>query len=279
MHPAIGERFSGLVLFFPLFLFGCGAGSGTLSMLTYNVAGLPQGISDSQPHIYSAQISPLLNNYEIVLVQEDFVYHKDLMSQVEHPYQTEEKVPESKLMNDGLNRFSNYLFTGFERQMWQECSGGISDCSSDCLAEKGFSFARMELAPGVSVDVYNHHADAGSCEADLVARESQFNQLAAYIAKVSGGRAVIVGGDNNLTGFADDDEPRLQSFLTATGMQDACRFISCGEEHIDRFLFRGSDELEVLPSAWSVERNFVDSDGNDLSDHPAIHVNFSWSRL
>ncbi|HNC65195.1 MAG TPA: hypothetical protein PK075_11140 [Chitinophagales bacterium] len=42
--------------------------------MTYNVAGLPEGInSDQFPSRHIPLISPLLNNFDVVNVQEDFV--------------------------------------------------------------------------------------------------------------------------------------------------------------------------------------------------------------
>ena len=50
-------------------------------LLTYNVAGLPEGISSSHPRTNIPQISPMLNEFGIVLVQEDFSYHDLLVSE------------------------------------------------------------------------------------------------------------------------------------------------------------------------------------------------------
>jgi hypothetical protein len=49
-----------------------GAPSGEFAVLAYNVAGLPQGISSSNPKRNLPLISPLLNAYDIVFTQEDF---------------------------------------------------------------------------------------------------------------------------------------------------------------------------------------------------------------
>jgi len=59
--------------------------TGTFSGLTYNVAGLPQGLSGSNPATNTRLISPLLNTYDLVLNQEDFWYHADLMQFAQHP--------------------------------------------------------------------------------------------------------------------------------------------------------------------------------------------------
>ena len=63
----------------------------TVSVLSYNVAGLPAGISSSEPDVNTPIISPLLNDYDIVLVQEDFIYHRDLARDAEHTFHSEEK--------------------------------------------------------------------------------------------------------------------------------------------------------------------------------------------
>ena len=49
------------------------AASGSFTALTYNVAGLPEQISGSSPEANSPLISPLLNGYDLVLLQEDWV--------------------------------------------------------------------------------------------------------------------------------------------------------------------------------------------------------------
>src|SRR5262245_13465839 len=47
-------------------------GGGTFSVLSYNVAGLPVEISQSRPDLNLPLISPLLNDDDIVLTQEDY---------------------------------------------------------------------------------------------------------------------------------------------------------------------------------------------------------------
>src|SRR5215207_8725334 len=76
---------------------------GELSMLTYNVAGLPQEISTVNPEDHLPLISPLLNDYDIVMTQEDFDfwvddlaqldfvnYHERLRAEATHEFRTEQ---------------------------------------------------------------------------------------------------------------------------------------------------------------------------------------------
>ncbi len=249
--------------------------SGTIRALTYNVAGLPQGISSSNPVTNTPQISPLLDAYELVLVQEDFWYHAELEAQANHPYRSLPLTGYSTLVNDGLNRFSTTAFGQLTRIRWSTCHGLTGD-GNDCLSSKGFSVARHELHPGVTVDVYNLHADAGSDGGDIRAREDQFDQLAQFMAVYSANQPMIVAGDTNLRGTSrPEDEQVLLRFLAATGLQDAARTLGAPEQ-IDRLMFRSSAELELKPTNWRVASEFVDASGGALSDHEAVHVDLEW---
>lgn len=249
---------------------------GSFSALIYNVAGLPQGISKSDPAVNTEQISALLNSYDLVLVQEDFFYHHDLERNAQHPHQSQPQTGYfPRLTNDGLNRFARAPFTDFDRQTWDKCYGIIQH-DNDCLGNKGFSFARHQLAPGVEVDIYNLHADAGGDPGDIDARRDQLRQLAEYIDKNSKGRAVIVAGDTNSRVRRSEDEQTLATFMAATNTEIADRVLGVFPDEIDRYLFRSGDKVDLEPLSRRVASEFVDSQGQDLSDHLAINIEFLW---
>jgi hypothetical protein len=253
------------------------ATSGTFRMLTYNVAGLPQLISGSSPATNTIQISPLLNTYDLVVAQEDFSYHIDLASQALHPFQCLPQTQYAALMHDGLSRFSKFPFVDFGRTRWSQFHGLFSS-GADGLAAKGFSVARHDIAPGVTVDVYNLHADAGSDQGDIDARIVQFAQLATFIQTFSANRPVIVAGDTNLKGARRPrDDQTLADFLGAAGLQDAARVLGAPED-IDRIMFRSSTTVILKPLLWREADEFVDANGNELSDHEANNVDFEWRR-
>ncbi len=248
--------------------------SGVLKVLAYNVAGLPQGISGSNPEVNMPLISPLLNGYDLVLVQEDFYYHEELIAEALHPYQSERSGDGVNDLGDGLNRFSQSPFGPYKRITWEACFGQFGN-GSDCLAKKGFAVAEHELAPGIVVDVYNLHMDAGRDPEDIAARAEQAEQLAATIADRSVGKAVIIAGDTNMKA---EDEVYLQGLMDAAGLTDSCRALNCGDElRIDRVLYRSSATVGIDAESWALDPVFVDAEGVDLSDHEAVAVTLQWT--
>jgi endonuclease/exonuclease/phosphatase (EEP) superfamily protein YafD len=178
-------------------------------------------------------------------------------------------------MGDGLNRFSRFPLGELTRVEWVECNG-VLDCDSDCLTTKGFSVSAIKLAEGLFVDLYNLHMDAGGCDGDIHARRVQTEQLMEKIRTRSLGKAVIVAGDTNLKRSRPDDVESLELLLSEASMQEACLFLDCPQESIDRVLFRGSDSVSLVPVSWDHPPQFVDTEGHDLSDHKPVAVRFHW---
>jgi hypothetical protein len=279
--------------------------SGEFTALTYNVAGLPEGLSSSQPAMNTPYMSPLLNDYDLVLVQEDWltpdpnpsglrVYHDLLAASASHPYQSipapcpfgANPARPSALVSDGLNEFSRFEFRDLTRVAWEGCFGalGASDGgASDCGAMKGFSVAVHVFAPGVEVDVYDLHGEAGSTATDQQLQEADYRQLAAFINDFSRGHAIVVGGDTNLhTQTTNPDAAIWQTFLTETGISDVCQSVECGGDRtvIDKFAFRSNETVTLTPMTHRFERDkFVRPDGRPLSDHDALTVRFRWTKL
>jgi endonuclease/exonuclease/phosphatase family metal-dependent hydrolase len=282
-----------------LSLQACGdagkADSGEFLALTYNVAGLPEGISGSMPARFTPLISPLLNGYDLVLVQESWqtpdpnplaplrVYHELLAADARHPYRSESApLPlgsdprrPGALVSDGLNRFSQFPFEPVIRTAWEDCDNS----AADCLAFKGFSVARTEFAAGVTIDVYNLHMEAGGTRHDEELRGQGVTLLADFISDFSAGRAVIVGGDFNLHTDEEPDSSQFQRLLAAAGLTDVCAALGCPQPgRIDKFLFRSSDAIAIEPLSWHFETDvFVSDEGEPLSDHDALAVRFEWS--
>lgn len=264
--------------------------TGYFSALSYNVAGLPEGISSSHPALYMSHISPLLNEFDVVHVQEDFCYHDSLLLYNQHPYRTD---PAPCVPNgDGLNTFSYFPILNFERITWTHCYG------PDCFTPKGFSYSQLEISEGVFVDFYNVHCDAGSSANDLAARRGNILQLNSYIQSHSANRAAIVMGDFNSRytragdtvrtlfdlGFKDvwlqivrnGDVPDYGSSLQECSVSESA--YNC--EGIDKVFYRSNSEVELIPLIFKRgnDKRFT-YNGNDtlpLSDHVPVFTFFKY---
>src|SRR3954467_5397331 len=83
------------------------ASSGTLRVLTYNVAGLPDGFSTPHPSRNMGAIGQGFAGYDLVLVQEDFAYGAALRQALTLPHRTVPFVRGLRLnFGDGLSQFA-----------------------------------------------------------------------------------------------------------------------------------------------------------------------------
>ncbi|UXY23246.1 jacalin-like lectin [Streptomyces cynarae] len=272
------------------------ADSGTFRVLSYNVAGLPEGISSAPTPRQSSTttIGSRLGPYDIVQVQEDFNYHAYLYASDSHPYRT--PTSGGAGVGSGLNTLSAvpYDTDDFERVHWNSCQYD----SGDCLTPKGFTFMRERLAEGVYVDFYNLHTNAGTNDGDLASRADNLNQLTDFIKTHSAGNAVVVMGDTNTRYTRSGDT--IAEFAAANGLTDAwvklvrggtppakgSDPLLCDEnavtnscEVVDKILYRGSRLVSLGATAYNNEHTgFLTDDGKMLSDHDPITATFSWAR-
>ena len=292
--------------------------SGSFSLLSYNVAGLPAEISKEHPDVNLPKISPHLDGYDVVMTQEDFDwwkpfglaskadfvnYHDRLRADAHHAHRTsrhpgaaavgidiEQDRPNMEL-GDGLGVLSELPIADTQRVPWAECFGEFDSGASDCLAMKGFLFTRLTLADGVVVDLYDLHGEAGGGPQDQALQAKDYEQLAAFITEHSAGHAVIVGGDTNLhtdppgAGAHEDsadgkDLAIWKQFLAANDLTDSCTATGCDDEgRIDKIAYRSNDDVELTATSHEFQTDvFVDEQGEDLSDHQALEVVFAWKR-
>lgn len=248
---------------------------GAFRLVTYNVAGLPEGISSSRPSANMSLIGKLLADYDLVLVQEDFAYGRELRATLALPHASPPFSGGRMLhVGDGLSQFSRLPFKDFTRQAWTACYG-LLDAWCDCLAQKGFSRSRLMLAPSVFVDVYDVHLDAGDGDGDTNARRAQVAQLGAAIERSSRDAAVIVAGDTNIP---PGQRAELEVLLQQASLRDTCSELRCeSSDLVDRVLYRSSPSLLLEPKSHRVDTRFIDAKGQPLSDHPAVAVEFTWA--
>ncbi|MEV7392967.1 MULTISPECIES: jacalin-like lectin [unclassified Streptomyces] len=274
------------------------ATGGTFSVLTYNVAGLPEGLSSAPTprDTSTTEIGKRIAPYDIVNVQEDFNYHAYLYATDTHPYRT--ATSGGAGIGSGLNTVSNYAWDtdDFERDGWNSCQID----SGDCLTPKGFTFMRERLAEGVYVDFYNLHTNAGTNDGDETSRADNLSQLTSFISTHSAGNAVVVMGDTNTRYTRSADT--IAEFASNNGLTDAwVQLIRGGSapakgsdalvcddtaatvpntcEVVDKVLYRSSKLVNLNATSYNNEHaKFLTSDGLMLSDHDPITVGFSWSQ-
>lgn len=250
------------------------AKAGVVEVLTYNVAGLPEGLSASRPVSNLPMIGARLNRYDLSLIQEDYAYPALLRERLSLPFVSPGFVPgDARHFGDGLSQFGKLPLDPPRRTPWRVCHG-IVDSYFDCWTPKGIAITRAALAPGVIVDVYNVHLDAGGSAEDRAARAVQLAQLIETVQQVSGQRAAIIGGDFNLT---RSERAKLRELENTLGARDACASLGCPDPHrLDRILLRSSRELKLVPRSWRIDHGFRDRGGRPLSDHLAVVVQFAW---
>ncbi|BFV56507.1 jacalin-like lectin [Kitasatospora sp. CMC57] len=270
--------------------------SGSFSVLTYNVAGLPDFLSSASNDRQGSTttIGQRLGPYSLVNVEEDFNYHAALYAaDTTHPYRT--PTSGGAGIGSGLNTLSQlpYDTDDFERVKWDTCYIG----SGDCLTPKGFTFLRARLTEGGYLDVYNLHTDAGTEPGDLTARAANLAQLSAFVKTHSAGNAVLVAGDTNTRYTRAEDT--IGAFAAENQLTDAwvslerggvapapgapallCddRTVTDSCEVVDKVLYRGSRQLSLTATSYSNKHSdFLDAAGTKLSDHYPIAVGFDWS--
>ncbi|QOV34734.1 endonuclease [Streptomyces ferrugineus] len=265
------------------------ATSGSFNVLTYNIAGLPLGLGDSDPETNTPLIGQRLAPYDIVNVQEDFNYHASLYANDTHPHRT--ATSGGAAFGDGLNTLSDHSFEDFQRVKWNQCTG------TNCLTPKGFSLARVRLAEGVFVDLYNVHTNADSDDAALAARRANIEQLSDFIQANSAGNAVIVMGDTNTRYTRAGDN--IRTLVSDNGLKDPWVDLVKGGtppaqgsdpvlcdnaapandcEVVDKVLYRGSNLVSLNATRYNNDwKSFLRSDGKHLSDHFPHAVDFSYT--
>ncbi|KAL4884481.1 Endonuclease/exonuclease/phosphatase [Aspergillus karnatakaensis] len=272
--------------------------SGTLNIIAFNVAGLPEIINGNDVPGDKATNTEIIGerlsqyDYDIIHVQEDFNYHAYLYSTNTHPYRTATSggVP----FGSGLNTLSNYPWIDFHRVKWDSCS---NESGADCLTPKGFTVMRVRVDEGVYVDCYNLHADAGSGDEDRATRSANLQQVADHISTFSIGNAVMVFGDTNaryttlsenirIFGSQEDMvDPWVELILDGQEPTIGTDAITCSNptttmecETVDKIFYRGSRALTIQATEWAYEDSKFLNNGDILSDHNPVAANFSWSR-
>lgn len=267
-----------------------------LSVVSYNVHGLPDWIVGDDPAGRMAKLGPLLARYDVALVQEDWAHHEALVAAVGPRFRLRGATPRDPFFSylralcgacaSGLTLFAA---TAPDAVLEQEdrplgvCAGWLLG-ANDCFASKGFQRVRLRLAPNVELDFVNLHLDAGKREEDQRARAAQLERLATALETGSAGRALVVGGDWNLGWDQAPQRVLLDAFRARLGLVDsgargAPDVAPAGAPSalVDHLFYRSGDGV-TLAVVEAGEATEFRHGGTSLSDHPAVYVRFRLER-
>ena len=278
------------------------ADSGTFSMVSFNVAGLPNwkamlGRDDTDVADNQTQIGRQLNakNADIILTQEDFGYHDSLVAELTgYRYKTNHTggIPGG----DGLNIFAHSAIYNETRITWEKAYGVIDD-GADEMTPKGILYAVIDVGGGVLVDFYDIHADAYGDAGSKAARKDNFRQLAELINANKTGRPVIATGDFNISGHHRDDDGFTEILIEGAGLKDAWTELynngdyydfsaaaaTYGSDYwgvwdsVEKYLYKDGEGVTIKPETFMYEWYRDGEDGSrNLSDHASAYAVFSY---
>lgn len=281
-------------------------GGKTVSVLCYNVAGLPSiddllGKPDAQ-HLTTNQtlLGRQLNEsaYDVIAVQEDFNYHRYLADGLtSYPNKTHHTggVPGG----DGLNVFARVPVYNETRTAWEQLYGVIDD-GADEMTPKGVLYTVLDFGDGILIDLYDIHADAYGDAGSCAARRDNFRQLAEMIQQRGADRPVIVTGDFNASIHQGNDDGLYELLYAGCGLKDAWvelhndgnyeNFDYWEEtvgggwpdywgvwDSLEKFLYRDGGGIHVEANTFAYT-DFLDDQGRSISDHKAAEATFTFTK-
>ena len=275
----------------------CSAANGRFTVLTYNVAGLLEFISSAESPRSEAtsEISCYINPFDIVNVQEDFNYHRELYETCNnHTFKSRHTGPMG--IGSGLNTLSHLQYTKLERRRWGSC------IDADCLTPKGFTLTQVELEDGVYIHLYNLHAQAADYSVAQVKRRRNYERLRKFIEENSKGEAVIIMGDFNVRyttppdnesirkvldlGFSDTWVELIRKPNSLDFPQPSDNDLGCNAyaedltrpecEVVDKILFRSNGFITLEPVDYQVKTDDKNGEGVLLSDHAPVFAEFAY---
>jgi endonuclease/exonuclease/phosphatase family metal-dependent hydrolase len=246
-----------------------------ITVLSYNVHGLPSLVVADDPEARMPEISSRLNRYDVALVQESWTYGEALGAQATHRIKERSGgVDTGLLFQTGLATFARPRLRAVTRGSLGACAGWL-DRANDCFADKGFLRVRLALTNGVELDFWNLHLDAGEDETDRGARDTQLRRLADRVRELSGVGPLVIAGDFNLDEANPADRALLARFAGELSLEDSGARAAAGgpfaHKHIDFILYRSGGGVALEPDEVGEAREFSDGP-TPLSDHPALYA-------
>lgn len=229
----------------------------TLTVLLFNVWNLPGICTDGKSRERAFAISPHLNAYDVVILNEAFQNKDALLKDVVHKHRFVLKRQWYTLFDSGVVILSKYPIVDTRSEHYSMRR------SFDWFAAKGLAMCTLDVK-GTYVDVYGTHMQAGNSAPETRARLSQALQVAEAVQKWSPPmRPIIFAGDLNMGptldsayetfsvhyGSREDAIHRTGSYIAmrdGAGLEDVFSDGPTSEkEDINRFLVRNAKNASV----------------------------------
>ena len=154
-------------------------------------------MTDGASHSRAGEISPYLNQYDVVILNEAFVNKNALLSKAAHPWKYIPAKPLLKLVNSGLFFLSKFEIID---QAWEKYHAAARQ---DRLAAKGIGYVTLQVKEnGIKnrkLQVFSTHMQAGDSKSVQTARRAQAEQAAAFVnANRAKDAVVVLCGDLNM---------------------------------------------------------------------------------
>lgn len=292
----------------------------TFTVATMNVDGLPEKVAmwDVNPEGPGTEGTLLISQrvaqkgYDILGVSEDFNHNGSLMEWLNESYDCgtfrgaiDASASFSAIFagltfdTDGLNLLWKKTMNAYDESWtrWNDWNGKF-DNGFDGLIKKGFRYYRVEVEPGMDIDVYIMHMDAETSDKDIEAREKQWAQLRDAILQTNNGRPKIVMGDTNCRYTRDNVKGIFIDAIEASGLytvKDAwvelCKrnkYPTLGADALmaDQLGYREGEIVDKVlyinptfgrklkATSFKVDTDFNKEDGTPLADHYPVVVKF-----
>jgi len=272
MRFSIWHRKSKIVLCLTLGLsFSKAKAETQFSLFTYNVQMRP--VLDNNSY-KGSRISPQLNLYDIVAIQESFDQKNTLMSAVTHPYQAHftDKRYFFTFVDSGLSSLSRFPISSTKKVHYRSYAG-----FQDAIASKGILKISIEIE-GHTIDVYNTHMQATGGRKGTDARLDQAAQLVEFVNKNSPTtHSVILIGDFNMGPPHEGKIYRnvhdikssyaFQMVLDNLKLTDMFHTLDYKTDSLDRIMFRSACGYSLKATSFRKDYDRFKGDANDdLSD-------------
>lgn len=226
----------------------------------WNVWCLPSLLTDRRSRQRAAAISPLLNDYDIVVLNEAFVHKDILLSKSFHKHRYVPPSSRFKVFDSGLLFLSKHQITKCVFERYTHAASidslvfkGIGLCNITISDEDGKGFGTLQ--------VFGTHMQSERTKAAQAARRDQAAQAASFIVKhrIEGSPPAVFLGDMNMgprqegcfsQHYSDeqDAEARCSSYhlmASACGFEEVERQDTAYRNDICRFMTQSIHDCQL----------------------------------